>query len=63
MGTALEMWVANQRGIPILTISPKAEDWVVKSLSEKVFPRLSGLAEFIAHSGWKRQATLNRREN
>ena len=38
MGTALEMYVAYQRGVPVLTISPMAENWVVRALSRRVYP-------------------------
>ena len=40
MGTALEMYVAYERGVPVVTISPLAENWVVRSLSRRVFPDL-----------------------
>lgn len=57
MGTALEMWRAYERGIPILTISPLAENWVVKFLSVKVFPGLGEFAEFIADGGLQERLT------
>lgn len=37
MGAALEMYVARQRGVPVVTISPLAENWVVRGLSRRVF--------------------------
>jgi hypothetical protein len=40
MGTALEMYVAYQRGVPVVTISPLAENWVVRALSRRVYPDL-----------------------
>ena len=50
MGTAVEMWEAYKNGTPIVTISPLAENWVVKLLSSRVVP---GLDEFeaLAESG------------
>jgi hypothetical protein len=45
MGTALEMYVAHQRGVPVVTISPLAENWVVRSLSGRIYP---DLGEFFA---------------
>jgi len=45
MGTALEMYVAYQRGVPVITISPLATNWVVIALSRRVFP---DLASFLA---------------
>ena len=38
MGTALEMYVAHERGVPVVTISPLAENWVVRALSRRVYP-------------------------
>ena len=38
MGTALEMYVAHRAGVPVVTISPLAENWVVRALSQRVYP-------------------------
>ena len=51
MGTALEMWHAYSAGVPIYTISPMAENWVVFSLSEQVFPDMAAFDEFVAAGG------------
>ena len=51
MGTAVEMWQAHQTGVPVYTISPLAENWVVLSLSTEVFPDLDAFAEFVAQGG------------
>jgi hypothetical protein len=48
MGTAVEMWQAYRAGKPILTISPLAENWVVKFLSTRVFPSLEAFESFVA---------------
>lgn len=48
MGTAVEMWQAYQHGKPVLTISPLAENWVVKFLSARVFPSLGAFESFVA---------------
>ena len=37
MGTALEMYVAHERGVPVVTISPLVENWVVRALSQRVY--------------------------
>lgn len=42
MGTALEMYTAYQRGVPVVTISPLAENWVVRALSRRVYPDVAG---------------------
>ncbi len=51
MGTAIEMWHAYQRGIPIFTISPLGENWVVKLLSRRVFASLADFGDFVASGG------------
>jgi hypothetical protein len=51
MGTAVEMWRAYEAGVPVLTISPLAENWVVRFLSARIFSDLSQFAEFIADGG------------
>jgi hypothetical protein len=48
MGTAIEMWEAFSAGIPIVTISPMTENWVVKLLSSRVLPRLEDFERFVA---------------
>lgn len=37
MGSAIEMWIAYNAKIPILTISPMDYNWVVKLLSRKIY--------------------------
>lgn len=51
MGSAVEMWTAYQRGVPILTISPLAENWVIKLASRQVFPTLADFEAFLAAGG------------
>lgn len=51
MGTAVEMWHAHQAGIPVYTISPMEHNWIVFSLSDRVFPDLASFAEFVASGG------------
>ncbi len=53
MGTAVEMWEAYRAEVPILTISPMAENWVVHILSDHVFPDLSAFEAFIREGGVK----------
>ncbi len=48
MGTAVEMWQAYRAGKPVLTISPLAENWVVRFLSTRVFPSLGAFESFVA---------------
>jgi len=51
MGTAIEMWQAFKAGARVLTISPLAENWVVKFLSDRVFGTLEEFEQFAAQGG------------
>jgi len=51
MGTAIEMWRAYEKGLPILTISPLAENWAVKFLSTQVFATLEEFGAFVEGGG------------
>ena len=44
MGTALEMYVAHRAGVPVVAISPLAENWVVRSLAQRVYPDIESFA-------------------
>lgn len=47
MGSAVEMWIAHESNIPIVTISPISHNWVVRLLSNMIFPDFeSFLKEF-----------------
>jgi hypothetical protein len=54
MGTAVEMWQAYQTGKPVLTISPLAENWVVRFLSTRVFPSIRAFESFVAEGDLER---------
>ncbi|HVP37491.1 MAG TPA: hypothetical protein VMT04_10885 [Terriglobales bacterium] len=47
MGTAIEMWECHRKKVPVWTISPLKENWVVKFLSEKVFSSLKELEKYL----------------
>jgi membrane associated rhomboid family serine protease len=51
MGTALEMYVAHERGVPVVTISPLAENWVVRALSRRVYPDLGSFMLMVQSVG------------
>lgn len=40
MGTAIEMWEADERHIPIISITTMKENWTIKFLSDKIFPSM-----------------------
>ena len=54
MGTAVEIWEAHRRGVPVLTISPLAENWVIKLASRQVFARVEDFETFLAAGGLQR---------
>ena len=54
MGTAIEMWQAYRAGIPVYTISPLTENWVILTLSTEIFPDISAFADFVASGGLAR---------
>jgi nucleoside 2-deoxyribosyltransferase len=51
MGTAIEMWSAYRSSVPVYTICPLADNWVVRSLSERVFPDMAAFAAFVTSGG------------
>ncbi len=53
MGTSIEMWEARQHGIPVVTISPMPENWVIKLLSTVWCPDLA------AFEAWARAGNLS----
>ena len=54
MGTALEMWEAFRSGAPVVTISPMAANWVVRHLSDEVFPDLGAFDAWVSGGGLSR---------
>lgn len=48
MGTALEMNAAYQVGIPVIAISPMRENWVIRAVSNRVFPDLESFMAFLS---------------
>jgi hypothetical protein len=52
MGTAIEIWQAFQAGARVYTISPLAENWVVKFLSDRVFATLDEFIQFVECDGF-----------
>jgi hypothetical protein len=48
MGTALEMYAAFVRNVPVVTISPMVDNWIVRALSRRVFPDLTSFSDFVA---------------
>jgi hypothetical protein len=51
MGTAIEMWEAHNAGRLVITISPLAENWTIKFLSDLVLPDIPAFESFLASGG------------
>lgn len=51
MGTAIEMWQAFQAGVPIVSISPMAANWVIRHLSDVLLPDLDAFRAWAADGG------------
>ncbi len=51
MGTAVEIWEAHRRNVPVFTISPLAENWVVKLASTQVFLTVADFETFLVAGG------------
>lgn len=47
LGTAIEMWECYRRGIPIWTISPMKENWVIRFFSQRIFPSMAEFERFL----------------
>jgi len=47
LGTAIEVWECFKSGVPIWTISPMGENWVVRFFSTKIFPSLSDFEAYL----------------
>jgi hypothetical protein len=56
MGTAIEMWEAFRAGVPLVTISPMAANWVVRHLSSAVLPNLDAFCRWVAEGGFDKVA-------
>ncbi len=52
MGAAIEIWHAHLHNVPIYSISPMADNWMVAAFAEKVFPDIATFKAFIADGGF-----------
>jgi hypothetical protein len=43
LGTAIEMWEAYRHGVPVITVSPMADNWAIRFLSWRICPSLEDL--------------------
>jgi len=47
MGTAVEIWEAYKEGVPVWTVTPMLENWVIRITSTRIFPSFEALEEFL----------------
>ncbi len=59
MGTAVEMYKANEAGRLVFTVSPMASNWAVRFLSDRVFGDLSEFETFVTDGGLGRAVSAN----
>ncbi len=59
MGTAVEMWEAHKKGIPVWTVTSMLENWLVRITSTRIFPSLEGLERFIESCGSPEKVVWN----
>ncbi len=51
MGTAIEMWEAYKSGVPVWSITPMKENWVVRITSSRVFSDIDELEAYLREGG------------
>lgn len=51
MGTAIEIWEAHKRGVPVLAITPLTHNWVVMLTARRTFPTMESFAAFARSGG------------
>ena len=47
MGTAIEMYEAAAAGAVVLTVSPMEANWIIRAYSDRIFPDVEAMEEFI----------------
>ncbi len=57
MGTAIEMWEANQHGAAVLSISPMVHNWAVKFLSHEIYEDLQACERAVADGSMRQRIT------
>ena len=51
MGTAIEIWEAHKRGVPVLAITGLTHNWVVMLTTRQTFPTIEDFAAFARSGG------------
>ena len=61
MGTAIEIWQARHAGAVVVSVSPMADNWVVKFCSDFVVPDLEGLDGCLASEAFNQKLAARRK--
>jgi hypothetical protein len=48
MGTAIEMHEARRGGAVVLAVTPLTANWVIRAYSDRIFPDIAALTQFLA---------------
>jgi hypothetical protein len=56
MGTAIEMWAAHQAGRVVVSVTPLEHNWVVRFLSDHVYPSLESFEQALVDGSFARRA-------
>lgn len=59
MGTALEMVRAHDIGTPVISISPMYQNWVIRTLSQHIFPSLEAFGDWVKAGGLDKTVSAN----
>jgi nucleoside 2-deoxyribosyltransferase len=62
MGTAIEIWAAYSRRIPVLTISPMTTNWVIRLFADKNFETIEAFGRFIQENDLRNLKFARRKE-
>ena len=54
MGTGIEMYAAAEAGVPVVSITPLAANWVVRVCSDVILPDMEAFEQFCASGGLER---------
>ena len=62
MGTSLEMYLAQQAGALVISITPMTTNWVIRAYSDHIFAGLDELEAFMTGGGLQRAVERKRGE-
>ncbi len=54
LGTGIEMWEAHQRERIIITISPMNTNWIIRILSDRIFPDIESFKRYVKSGDFKK---------